>query len=105
MARKLSKLKLGFWLNVTGAGVAGVTVANITTIIPLTAMEATTTRNYLFFIFKEPTVRRVNVLSFRYYNRWYYRDGTPVPEDKAPPAPSAPPAAEPNDAVVFPGST
>ena len=44
MARKLSKLKLGFWLNVTGAGEAGVTVVTITTIILPMAMEATTTR-------------------------------------------------------------
>jgi hypothetical protein len=25
------------------------------------------------------------------YNRWYYRDGKPVPEDKAPPAPTSEP--------------
>ena len=42
--------------------------------------------------------------NFRYYNRWYYRDGTPVPEDKSPPAPTSEP--EPVDeAISFPGKT
>ena len=47
MAKKQLKLKLDFWLNVTGAGEDGDTVVTITTIILLMDMEATTTRKSL----------------------------------------------------------
>ncbi len=49
-------------------------------------------------------VTKLSLAVFRYYNRWYYRDGTPVPEDKAPPTPTSEP--EPVDeAISFPGKT